>query len=95
MARHILTLDLQGIGWKSSSQIKRGTTRVSIKKEIAIGLALKKGQAIFGYLTRCLDSNRHVLVFYPDGKDLDGKEVEAEEELAEEEETEKKIEVCI
>ena len=90
MARHILALDLQGLGWKSSSQIKRGTTRVSIKKEIAIGLTMKKGQAIFGYLARCLDSNRHVLVFYPDGKDLDGQEAEEE---AEEEEKEKMIEV--
>ena len=86
MARQILTLDLQGVGWKSSYQIKRGTTRVSIKKEIAIGLAIRKGHAVFGYLTRCLDSNRHVLVFFPDGKDLEGIAEELEDKEGAEEE---------
>ena len=68
----ILTIDLDGIGWKSSYQIKRGTTRVSIKKDIAIGLALRKGDPTFGYLGKDLNSNRPVIVFYTDGKERDG-----------------------
>lgn len=68
----ILTIDLDGIGWKSSYQIKRGTTRVSIKKDIAIGLSLRKGDPTFGYLGKDLSSNRPVIVFYADGKERDG-----------------------
>ena len=73
MSDRILAVDLEGIGWKSYFQIKRGTTRVSIKKDVAVGLALRKGQPTFGYLGRDLNSNRPVLVFYPDGKERDGK----------------------
>lgn len=72
MTRRILTIDLGGIGWKSSFQIKRGTTRVSVKKDVAVGLTLRKGQATFGYLGRCLSSNRPVIIFFPDGKERDG-----------------------
>ena len=72
MRQRILTIDLEGVGWKSSWQIKRGTTRVSLKKDVAVGLALRKGQATFGYLGRCLNSNRPVIIFYPDGKERDG-----------------------
>ena len=74
MVKRILTLEIEGIGWKSYFQIKRGTTRVSIKKEVAIGLALRKGQPTFAYLTRCLTTNRPVILFFPDGKELDGEE---------------------
>ena len=78
MSDRILAVDLEGIGWKSYFQIKRGTTRVSIKKDVAVGLALRKGQPTFGYLGRDLNSNRPVLVFYSDGKERDG-EVEDRE----------------
>jgi hypothetical protein len=74
MKRQILTLDLQGIGWKSSCQIKHGTTRVSIKKEVAVGLEIKKGQTAFGYLARCLRSNRHVVIFFPDGEEKNSRD---------------------
>jgi hypothetical protein len=73
MQKQILAIGLEGIGWKSSFQIKRGTTRVSIKKDVAMGLVLRKSQPTFGYLGRCLDSNRPVLVFFPDSRELDGK----------------------
>ena len=76
--QRIITVDLEGVGWKSYFQIKRGTTRVSIKKDVAVGLALRKGQPTFGYLGRDLNSNRPVLVFYSDGKERDG-EVEDRE----------------
>jgi hypothetical protein len=72
MRNRILTIDLDGVGWKSSFQQKRGTTRVSLKKDVAVGLAVRKGQATFGYLGRCLNSNRPVIIFYPDGKERDG-----------------------
>jgi hypothetical protein len=72
MCQRILTIDLDGIGWKSSFQIKRGTTRVSLKKDVAVGLAIRKGEPTFGYLGRCLNSNRPIIVFYPDGKERDG-----------------------
>jgi hypothetical protein len=74
MKQRILAIDLDGIGWKSFYQIKRGTTRVSIKKDVAIGLALRKGQPTFGYLGKDLNSNRAVIVFFPDGKERDGEE---------------------
>ena len=76
MSQRIIVVDLDGVGWKSYFQIKRGTTRVSIKKDVAVGLALKKGQATFGYLGRCLNSNRPIIIFFPDGKERDGEEDE-------------------
>jgi hypothetical protein len=70
----ILVLDLDGVGWKSYFQIKRGTTRVSIKKDVAVGLALRKGQPTFGYLGKEIESNRSIIVFFTDGKERDGEE---------------------
>lgn len=72
MAQRFIIIDLDGIGWKSYYQIKRGTTRVSIKKEVAVGLALRKGQPAFGYLGVELNSNRKIIVFFPDGRERDG-----------------------
>ena len=74
LKQRILTIDLDGVGWKSYFQIKRRTTRVSIKKDVAVGLALHKGQPTFGYLGRDLNSNRAVVVFFTDGKERDGEE---------------------
>jgi hypothetical protein len=71
MRQRILTIDLDGVGWKSSWQIKKGTTRISVKKDVAIGLTLRKGEPSFGYLGRCLNSNRPIIVFYPDGREKD------------------------
>jgi len=73
-----MIIDMKGIGWKSYFQIKRGTTRVSIKKDVAVGLALRKGQATFGYLGKCLNTNRPVVVFFADGKERDGEEEDRE-----------------
>jgi hypothetical protein len=78
MRLRIMTIDMEGIGWKSSFQIKRGTTRVSIKKDVAVGLALRKGQPAFGYLGKCLNTNRSVVVFFPDGMERDGEEEDRE-----------------
>ena len=72
MRQRILTIDLDGVGWKSSWQIKKGTTRISVKKDVAIGLTLRKGAPTFGYLGRCLNSNRPIIIFYPDGHERDG-----------------------
>lgn len=80
MNHRILTLDIQDVGWKSSFQIKRGTTRVSIKKDIAVGLALRKGQPTFGYLARDLATNRSVVFFFMDGKERDGHESDGEDD---------------
>lgn len=74
MNHRILTVDLEGIGWKSYFQIKRGTTRISVKKDVAVGLALRKGQPTFGYLGRELNSNRSVIIFFADAKERDGEE---------------------
>ena len=71
MRQRILTIDLDGVGWKSSWQIKKGTTRISVKKDVAIGLTLRKGEPSFGYLGRFLNSNRPIIVFYPDGREKD------------------------
>ena len=76
MKQRLVVIDLEGIGWKSYFQIKRGTTRVSIKKDVAVGLALKKGEPTFGYLGRDLNSNRSVIIFFSDGKERDGEEDE-------------------
>ena len=75
----IVCVDLLGVGWQTSFQCRRGgTTKVSIKKDVAIGLALKKGAAAFGYLGKDLNSNRSVLIFYLDGKGRDNEDVDAE-----------------
>lgn len=78
MKSRIMTVDLDGVGWKSYFQIKRGTTRVSVKKDVAVGLTLRKGQPTFGYLGRCLNSNCSVIIFFPDGDEKDGEEEDRE-----------------
>lgn len=70
----ILSVELDNRGWKSYFQIKRGTTKVSVKKDVAVGLALHKGQQTFGYLGRELNSNRPVIIFFADEKGRDGRD---------------------
>jgi hypothetical protein len=76
MNHRILTLDLDGIGWKSNFQKRRGSTRIPIKKHIAVGLGLENGQTTYGYLGKDLINNRTVIIFYADGKTREGKEEE-------------------
>lgn len=78
MIKKVLAVNFDGIGWKSYWQIKRGTTRVSVKKDVSIGLALRKGQPAFGYLGKDLSSNRDIIVFYTDGLERDGEKEDRE-----------------
>jgi hypothetical protein len=74
MSRRILTLSLEGVGFKSSIQIRRGTTKLPIRKFVRDGLSLKNAQPAHCYVTRDLVSNRPVIVCYADGKDIEGLE---------------------
>ena len=72
MNHRILTLNLDGIGWKSCFKKRNGSTRIPIKKHIAIGLGLENGQPAYGYLGKDLVNNRTVIIFYADGKTREG-----------------------
>ena len=74
MSRMILTLALEGVGFKSNIQMKRGGTKIPVRKHVSIGLALKNAQPAYCYVARDLASNRPVIVCYADGKDREGEE---------------------
>jgi hypothetical protein len=74
MSRMILTLGLDGVAFRAMMQMRRGSTKIPVRKHIALGLGLSHGQPAYGYVGRDLVSNRPVLVFYADGKDREGKE---------------------
>ncbi len=74
MNRMYLTLGLEGVAYRAMVQMRSGSTKIPVRKHIALGLGLTHAQPAFGYVGRDLASNRSVLIFYVDGKDREGNE---------------------
>ena len=61
---------LESLGWKSYLQQRRGTSKITINKLVAVGAGLEKGQFLYCYLAR--DRNdRDIVVVYRERKEGD------------------------
>lgn len=58
---------LESIGWKTYLQQRRGTSKITINKLVAVGAGLEKGQFLYCYLAKD-KKERQVVVVYLDGK---------------------------
>ena len=54
-------------GWKTNLQVKRGSSKITISKPVAVGAGLEKGQILYCYLARDTD-DRPIVVVYLDRK---------------------------
>lgn len=73
MSKEFIVIERLSQAWKTSVQQKRGTTRLSIKKDVALAEGLEKGQPMFAYLCLDLATNRKLVAFYLDGKEFNGR----------------------
>ena len=76
MSKKLLVLALEAVGWESQFQVKKDRYKLSFRKDVARNLTLRKGAPSFGYLTRCVQTNRSMLIYFPDGNACDGKPLE-------------------
>jgi len=68
----IIDPKFESFGWKTYLQQRRGTSKITINKCIAVGAGLEKGQFLYCYLAK--DKNgRPMVVVYLDGRER-GKE---------------------
>ena len=58
---------IETFGWKTYLQNRRGTSKITINKNVAVGACLEKGQFLYCYLAKDKNSRPIVLV-YLDGK---------------------------
>ena len=58
---------LESFGWKTYLQNRRGTSKITINKLVAVGAGLEKGQFLYCYLAKD-KSDRSIVVVYLDGK---------------------------
>ena len=72
--RTVLDLKKQQ-SWKTYYQIQRGCTRVTIKKDIAQGQGMEKGQPVWLNLAEDIDG-RTVIYFYVDGREWNGRAID-------------------
>ena len=74
MQQKFLVLKLGDFAWLSYVQKKRkkGSISITVKKEIATALAIRKGQPVYSYVGKELETNRDVIIVYTDGKERDG-----------------------
>ena len=63
----VVDYSLENFGWKTYLQQRRGTSKITINKLVAVGARLEKGQFLYCYVGR--DKNdRAIVVVYLDGK---------------------------
>lgn len=55
-------------GWKTLLQQRRGTSKITINKNVAVGAGLQKGQSLYCYLAKDREG-RPMVVVYLDGKE--------------------------
>lgn len=67
MGMKIVDAKLESFGWKTYLQQKRGTSKITINKIIAVGAGLEKGQPMYCYLAKD-KTGREMIVTYLDGK---------------------------
>lgn len=58
---------LESFGWKSYLQQRRGTSKITISKLVAVGAGLEKGQFLYCYVAKD-KKDRDIVVVYLDGK---------------------------
>ena len=58
---------IESFGWKTSVQQKRGSSKITINKIIAVGAGLEKGQAVYCYVAKD-KKGRPMILVYLDGK---------------------------
>ena len=68
---------MECFGWKTNLQKKRGTSKITINKIIAIGAGLEKGQVLYCYLARD-KKERPMIVVYLDGRPRDSNQTKNE-----------------
>ena len=79
MNQRFLVLDLnKPVSWQTYYQMRRGCTRVTIKKDIALGLAVEKGQPVILNLVQDLNK-RPIVFFYADGIEWSGRSTDLDE----------------
>lgn len=61
-------LHFVGFGWKKRLRKVKGEYTLSIVKELIIGNALRKGEAIFYFLVRY--NNRNAILVFLDGREF-------------------------
>ena len=67
----IIDPKFESFGWRTYLQQRRGTSKITINKCVAIGAGLEKGQFLYCYLAK--DKNgRSVVVVYLDGRERKG-----------------------
>ena len=64
----IVDAAFESFGWKTYLQQRRGTSKITINKCVAVGAGLEKGQFLYCYLARD-KAGRPVVVVYLDGKE--------------------------
>ena len=63
----VINPKLEMFGWKTIAQEKRGSFKLTIHKNIAIGVGLSKGYPLYCYVAKDPEE-RPVFVVYLDGK---------------------------
>ena len=58
---------LETFGWKTYLQNRRGTAKITINRNVAIGAGLEGGEFLYCYLAKD-GEGRSMVVVYPDGQ---------------------------
>jgi len=66
MKRTLIVIERKGVAWERQFTQKGGTTKVPIKKDIAKGLHIQRGQKAHFELGKDLDTGEDVIVVYPE-----------------------------
>ena len=72
--RNIIDPKIESFGWKTNLQKRRGTSKITINKIIAIGAGLEKGQVLYCYLAKD-KKDRQIIVTYLDGRPRDNEQL--------------------
>jgi hypothetical protein len=63
----IVDYTLESLGWKTYLQQRRGTSKITINKLVAVGAGLEKGQFLYCYVAKDT-KERSIMIVYLDGK---------------------------
>lgn len=66
LGSNVVDTRLESFGWRTYVQDKRGTSKITINKNVAIGAGLSGGKHLYCYLAK--DGDRPMVLVYLDGK---------------------------
>ena len=66
MGKNFIDSNFETFGWRTYVQNRRGTSKITISKPVAIGAGLEKGEHLYCYVARDKD-DRAIVVVYLDG----------------------------